>query len=83
MIVVSRARPLDRLVPGVKYALIVVVCAGAVYLGTAAARARMERERARQALCIARLEAVIARNPFVERFLRPYDACLALEVAAR
>jgi hypothetical protein len=81
--VASRAPVLDRIAPGLKYALIVVACAAAVYLGTEAARARMERERARQAVCTAKLEALLARNLFAERFLRPADPCVALEVATR
>lgn len=77
-----RAPLLDR-IAGLRYAAIVAGCAIAVYLGTEAVRGRLEREHHRQTICAARLEALLARNLFVERYVRPADPCLALEVTQR
>jgi hypothetical protein len=81
-VIAYRAPLLDR-VAGLRMAAIILACAIGAWLATDAARARMAREHHRRAICQARLEAVIARNIFVERYVRPADPCLALELAAR
>jgi hypothetical protein len=73
----SRAlRFFDPVVTGTMLALLIVAGVGATY-GVARVHARLEADALRRELCAERLRSLQARNPFVERYLRPADPCLA------
>ena len=75
------------LTPGAQFAAkataLLVIFASLTAYGIQRGRERMELASSRQRICRAELAALTARNAFVEKFARPTDACLALEVAAR
>jgi hypothetical protein len=77
-----RRRALRYFRPGVTWTVVglgILAALVAVY-GVARAHARIEADQLRRELCAERLRSLQARNPFVEKFLRPADACLALQV---
>ena len=71
--------------PGVALAFkIVVALALAVLIfvaGMSWARDRHEARTARMRICEAQLRELRARNPVLDRYVRPSDPCLALAVA--
>jgi hypothetical protein len=67
----------------VRASALVVVFAVVSWFAIEHARLRMAEIAAQQAVCRARLEALVARNAFTEKFVRTADPCLALEVALR
>ncbi len=68
----------------IRYALatagIALLGAGLVAWGAWSVTIAHERRAFRERECAAKLEALHARNPFVERFLLPSDPCVALAV---
>lgn len=78
-------RALSALQPGPRAVAIALIAAGVLLIawGVVGAKARHDRRAMQQAVCAARLEALLARNPFAEKFARNVDNCLALEVATR
>ena len=62
-------------------ALLLVVVAGLVVVSLVYAVTQRHRaEEARQVACRAKIEAMQSRNPFLGRFVIPYDACLGLHL---
>ena len=70
--------------PGValvfKIVLALLLAAGIFAAGMSWARDRHEARTARLRVCEAELRELRARNPFVDRFVRPADSCIALAV---
>lgn len=63
--------------PGINGGLVVLLGLGLVSVGLSHARAIHEARRAREAVCAARVEAVLARNPLIRKGWFPSaDACV-------
>jgi hypothetical protein len=79
----SYRRPLLDWIYGARSAALLLLGLGIIIFGTMAAKARMSEATWQRRVCEAKLEALQARNLFTERYVRPADPCLALEVVKR